>query len=162
MSIFMHHPDIKGETSDKNHQGYIDIEDIEWGVARKITSNTSTQGDRESANAIISDLVLTKWMDKTSPYLFIEACCGRGKALKIVMTKTGVGNGAEVFLEYTLENALLSKMEVQAIRASNIRPVEEYSISFTSMGLKYIQYDENGNVLSPNAVGFNTATYTKH
>lgn len=162
MSIFLQHPTINGWASDKNHQGCIDIEDIKWGVGRQITSATSTRGDRESSNAIISDLILTKWMDKSSPYLFIETCCGTGKTVKIIMTKTGAGDGADVFLEYTLENALFSKMEVQAIRASNIRPVEEYRISFTSMSVKYIQYDEDGNMLAPQAVGFNTATNTKH
>lgn len=161
-SIFLEHPTIKGWTSDKNHQGCIDIEDIRWGVNRQITSSTSTRGDRESSNAVISDLSLTKWMDKTSPYLFMETCCGTGKTIKIIMTKTGAGDGADVFLEYTLENALFSKMEVQAIRASNIRPAEEYRISFTSMSVKYIQYDENGNILAPEAVGFNTTTNTKY
>lgn len=161
-SIFLQHPTIKGWTSDKNHQGCIDIEDIKWGVGRQITSATSTSGDRESSNAVISDLILTKWMDKSSPYLFIETCCGTGVTVKIIMTKTGTGDGADVFLEYTLENALFSKMEVQAIRASNIRPAEEYRISFTSMSVKYIQYDEDGNMLAPEAVGFNTASNTKH
>lgn len=161
-SIFLQHPTIKGWTSDKNHQGFIDIEDIKWGVGRQITSVTSTQGDRESSNAVISDLIITKWMDKTSPYLFIETCCGTGKTIKIIMTKTGTGDGGDVFLEYTLENALFSKMEVEALRASNVRPAEEYRISFTSMSVKYIQYDEDGNMLAPEAVGFNTATNTKH
>lgn len=160
-NIFLQHPDIKGETSDKNHIGCIDVEDFEWGVGRKITSATSTQGDRESTNAVISDLIFTKWMDKSSPYLFIETLCGRGKTLKIYMTKTGSGSGSDVFLEYTLENALFSKMEVEALKASNVRPAEEYHISFTNMSVKYVQYDEDGNMLAPETVGFNTATNTK-
>ncbi len=76
MSIFMHVEGIQGETSDLNHKGWIDIENLEWGSKRQITSNTSTQGDRESSNATITDLTLIKLMDKTTPYLFIETCCG--------------------------------------------------------------------------------------
>ncbi|MGH1439749.1 MAG: Hcp family type VI secretion system effector [Cellvibrionaceae bacterium] len=162
MSIFIQHPDIKGETSDKNHQGCIDALEVEFGVSRAITSATSTQGDRESSNAVISDLTFTKWMDKATPYLFIETMCGRGKTIKIYMTKTGAGDGADVFLEYTLENALFSKMDTEMMAYDNARPLEIFKISFTSMSVKYIQYDEDGNMLAPQAVGFDTATNTKH
>lgn len=158
----MHVPGVIGETSNKHHEGWIDLEDIEWSVSRSITSNTSTQGDRESANAVISDLVATKWMDKSTPKLFIETCCGRGKTIKIVMTKTGKGDGSEVFLEYTLENALFAQMETESLSADNVRPAEELHISFTKISIRYIQYDEDGNIVNPISVGFDTATNTKH
>ncbi len=158
MSIFMHIEGIQGETSDLNHKGWIDIENLEWGSKRQITSNTSTQGDRESSNATITDLTLIKLMDKTTPYLFIETCCGRGKTIKIVLTKTGAGNGADVFMEYTLNNALFSQMNTTH---NGLRPIEELKISFTSMVVKYITYDEDGNSKTPEVVGFNTATNTK-
>lgn len=74
MSIFLHYPKIKGETSDKNHKDWIDVLDVEFGVSRAITSATSTQGDRESSNATISDLTIKKLMDKATPYIFIETC----------------------------------------------------------------------------------------
>lgn len=162
MSMFLQHPTIKGATSDKDHSDCIDLLDVEFGVSRSITSSTSTQGDRESSNATISDLKITKWMDKSSPYLFIETCCGTGKELKIYMTKTGAGTGSEVFMEYTLKNALFSKMDTEMMAYDNARPLEIYKISFTSMSVKYIQYDENGNMLAPQVVGFDTATNTKH
>lgn len=162
MSIFMEIPNITGETSDQNHQGWIDVLEVEFGVHRNITSSTSTQGDRESSNAVISDLKLLKLMDRTTPQLFLLTCCGTGKDIKIVMTKTGTGSGADVFLEYTLKNALLSRMDTQAMKYNNRRPVEEIHISFTSMSVKYIQYDEDNNMVAPLAVGFDTATNTKH
>jgi len=158
MSIFMHIEGIKGECSDANHKGWVDIERIKWGTKRNINSHTSTQGDRESSNAIITDLSFIKLMDKATPYLFIETCCGRGKTIKIVMTKTGSGNGADVYTEYTLTNALLSKMHIVH---NGLRPVEDFTISFTSMTVKYISYDEDGNLNTPEAIGFDTATNTK-
>lgn len=158
MSIFLYDPKIKGETSDKNHKDYIDVLDVEFGVSRAITSATSTQGDRESSNAVISDLTIKKIMDKATPYIFIETCCGRGKTLKIVMTKTGAGGGADVFLEYTLENALYAHMQTNH---NGLRPIETIKISFTKMTVKYLTYDEDGNLEAPQTVGFNTATNTK-
>ncbi|MBX2808640.1 MAG: type VI secretion system tube protein Hcp [Cellvibrionaceae bacterium] len=41
----------------------------------------STQGDRESANAVISDIKIKKFVDKATPYIFMAMCCGRNLGL---------------------------------------------------------------------------------
>ena len=161
MSIFFKREGIVGESSDSNHKNWVDIEDLEWGVSRQITSSTSTQGDRESSNAIISDLKLSKFMDKSTPKFFIEACCGRGKDITLELTKTGSGGGSDTYIQYILHNALVSSFITEHINDSGFRPVEEIKISFTSMEMKYIAYDEDGNTLAPEAVGFDSKTNMK-
>lgn len=158
MSILMYHPTIKGETSDKNYKGWIDILKVKFGTNRKITSSTSTQGDRESSNASMSTLKIVKLMDKATPYIFIESCCGTGKTLKIIMTKTGSGQGADVFVEYTFENAMFARM---LTLHNGLRPIEEIEISYTRMTTKYIPYDEDGRATGPLVVGFDATTNTK-
>ena len=71
MAILLNYEGIKGQTSDKNHQDWIDLVSWAWGTKRAITSNTSTKGDRESSNAVISDLKITKYMDSASLKLFM-------------------------------------------------------------------------------------------
>ena len=161
MSLFLYREGIKGEASDKNFKDWIDIIELSFGISRKITSSTSTQGDRESSNATIGDLKFLRFMDKASPKLFLEACCGKGSTVKIVQTKTGTGDGAHVFLEYTLDNAVISSLHVEATNDSGYRPVEQLTISFTKLTTKYISYDEDGNQEAPIVVGFDTATNTK-
>jgi type VI secretion system secreted protein Hcp len=157
----MDYEGIRGQAADKNNRGLIDIEDLAWNVSRKITSSTSTHNDRESANAVIGDLTLTRRMDSTSPYLFIESCCGKGRTVTIRLTKTGAGTGGDVFMEYTLKNALLKDYRVKAMSQSNLRPMELLKISFVDLEVKYTPYDEDGNAMAPIAVGFNTATNEK-
>ncbi|MGH1487487.1 MAG: Hcp family type VI secretion system effector [Cellvibrionaceae bacterium] len=161
MSAFLHIEGIPGEVSDANHKGWIDLVQWTWGVSRQITSSTSTQGDRESSNATITDLTLVRNMDKATPKIFIETCCGRGKTIKLVQTKTGAGNGSDVFIEYTLKNALISNYQIDATNEGSSRPREEITISFVDVDMKYTQYDEDGNAEAPLAVGFNTATNIK-
>jgi type VI protein secretion system component Hcp len=161
MSVFLYIEGVPGEVSDANFTGWLDTRGWSWGTKRNITSNTSTQGDRESANAIITDLTIRRRMDKATPKLFIEACCGTGKKIKLVQTKTGTGNGADVFIEYTFHNALISNYQIEANTKSPTRPYEEITISFIELDVKYTQYDEDGNPEAPVAVGFNTATNTK-
>ena len=161
MSIFIHYEGIKGKVSDANYKEWVDALELSWGVNRPITSHTSTRGDRESGNAKSSDLNIVRYMDKASVALFTHACCGTGKTAKVVQTKTGTGNGAHGFIEYTLHNALITRYHVKAISDSVARPLEEITISFVDMDMKYTSYDEDGNPEAPIAVGFNTATNTK-
>lgn len=161
MSVFLHYEGIKGESTDSGHKDWIDIDSWQWGVERKVTSATSTQGDRESSNAEISNIRITKRMDSSSNKLFLESCCGTGKTIKLHLTKTGKGSGADVYMEYILKNAIISSYRVGGVSGDYERPSETLDISFVELEAKYTTYDENGNAISPDAVGFDTATNTK-
>lgn len=161
MNIFVHHPDIKGDASDSEHRGWIIADSIRWQSGRQITSNTSTKGDRESSNATISDLTLYKNMDKSTPSTFLAACCSTGKDVEIHLTKTGSGQGSDVYMIYKLKNAIISHYDVSAKASSPFRPKEEIKISFIGLEMKYITYDEDNMPLAPIAVGFDTSTNAK-
>jgi len=161
MSIYVLYDGVKGECSDDNHKDWQDVHSISWGVGRNITSRAGTQGDRESSNAVISNIMIKKFMDKATPKNFIESCCGTGKTVIIRLTKTGTGSGADVFMEYILSNALISYYQVEAESQENERPVEKMEISFTDVEVKYTPYDEDGCQLPQHAVAFDTATNTK-
>ncbi|MBI3898852.1 MAG: type VI secretion system tube protein Hcp [Gammaproteobacteria bacterium] len=161
MSVFIFVPGVKGETSDKGHSGWIDVIQWNWGTSRKITSATSTRGDRESTNTITTDLEFSKTMDSATPQLFLEACCGTGKDFILRLTKTGTGAGADVFGEFVLKHALINKYKLGGYTTDRRRPIEHFGVSFTAIEMRYTPYDEDGKILSPIAVGFNTATNTK-
>lgn len=152
---------LTGEASDAEHSGWLDIEDLEWGVCRRITSNTSTANDRESSNAAISDLTIRRRMDSATPSLFIESCCGRGRNITIHLTKTGAGSGADTFMAYEMRNAIVAGYEVAVDGESERRPIEKIEISFVDLEVKYTPYDEDGTPMAAIAVGFDTATNTK-
>lgn len=159
--IFLNYEGIKGESSDSGHKDWVDVKNWQWGGERNITSSTSTQGDRESSNAVIRDLRISKYMDSSSPKFFIEFCCGTGKDVILHLTKTGTGSGADVYMEYKLKNALISGYDAHGSEHDTHRPIEEITISFVDIEVKYTPYDEDGNAMAPVAVGFDTATNTK-
>ncbi|MBI3897622.1 MAG: type VI secretion system tube protein Hcp [Gammaproteobacteria bacterium] len=161
MSIFMTLDGVQGESADKGHSKWIDVAYFQWGTKRLITSATSTRGDRESSNAVIRDLLIRRFMDRATPQLFIESCCGVGKTVTLHLTKTGVGGGADVYMKYVLKNALVSSYYVAGTREDTFRPVEHYKISFIELECRYTPYDENGKPMAPISVAFDTATSTK-
>lgn len=127
MSIFVNYEGITGESSDAGHKGWMDVHQISWGTEREITSSTSTQGDRESSNAVITDLIITRFMDSATPKVFIESCCGTGKDVVIHLTKTGGGNGADSYMEYTLKHCLISKYSMACHKEHKKPPNGTYS-----------------------------------
>ncbi|PCH60066.1 MAG: hypothetical protein COC05_05370 [Gammaproteobacteria bacterium] len=161
MSIFMNYEGIKGESSDQGHKDWIDVDVWQFGVQRGITSASSTKGDRESSNAVIKHLQIIKKIDSASNKLLIESCCGTGKTIKLHLTKTGSGSGADSYMEYTLKNAIISGYDVGGVAGDTDRPTETITISFVELEAKYIPYDDDGNPTSPDVVGFDTATNTR-
>ncbi len=157
MSIFVHIDGIEGETADAGHPGWLDVHDVTLASRRRITSKTSTRGDRESSNAELQDLVLTRRMDSASPQLFLEACCGRGKTVEIRLTKSGNGTGADVFMAFMIRNAVISAYETKAKSRRNERPWEKVTVSFTDIEARYTPYSDKGEPLSPIVKGFDAS-----
>lgn len=157
MPIFMHYQSIHGDARDANgHDGWIDIEETHFqGIHRSITSATSTRSDRESANADLGEMELIRSMDRASPALFLQSCCGKGSDMTLHLTKTtSTGSGTDIYLEVVLRNALISRYTTVARRQSRRRPAEKLKVSFTALELRYIPYDDDGNMLPPMSVGY--------
>ncbi|MBN4073727.1 type VI secretion system tube protein Hcp [bacterium AH-315-E07] len=60
----------------------------------------------------MTDLITTKHIDSSTPNLFIESYYGKGKTVKLHLTKMGSGGGLDVYMEFTLKNALIDKLEL--------------------------------------------------
>lgn len=158
MSIHMRMDGVAGDSSDSNHKGWIDVIQLTWGAGRRITAHASTQNDRESANAELSELTFTRHMDSATPQLFVESCCGRGKTVTIELTRTGTGSGAEPYARYVLHNALLSNYRMAAWSEDPDRPMEKLKISFSKLEVAYMPHDEDNNLLPRIAVAFDKST----
>ncbi|MBI3897105.1 MAG: type VI secretion system tube protein Hcp [Gammaproteobacteria bacterium] len=154
-------PGIKGNVADKLRAGWLEIQSIQYDVHREITSSSSTQFDRESINAAMGDLRVTRFMDSATPSLFLESCCGRGQTIIAHLTKTGQGTGAQSYAEIIFKHALICRYTTGGHYKYTRRPLEMISFSFTAMEFKYQPFDDDGLALSPMAVGFDTATNTK-
>ncbi len=100
-------------------------------------------------------------MDKSTVALFLATCCGAAQDIEVHLTETGAGQGTDVYMIYTLKNAIVSHYSMQAKGKSHFLPYEEIHISFTAMTVRYTPYDEDGNMTAPIAVGFDTSTNTK-
>ena len=65
--------DIEGESTDKNHAGWINVLTVSQSLSRPMQSGISGS-TRQRASVTCGDVIITKEMDASTPKL-IQACC---------------------------------------------------------------------------------------
>ncbi len=147
--------DIKGEVLDKDHFEWVALESIQWGVGRAISSSSGA-GAREAGTPQISEVVITKRVDKSSPKLFLNAVGGSGE-IGTVTIRLVESSTRSVFYELTLSNVLVSSQSHSGA-AGGDRPSESVSFNFTKIEMQYSRIDpKTGESVPEPAVGFDLA-----
>jgi type VI secretion system secreted protein Hcp len=153
MAIFVKFGQIKGDATHEDHQNWIAVESLAWGVNRSMSTKTGFGADREASQPSISDVTVTKDMDGSSIYLFKEACTGsEGKDCTIHVVKTS--DPGHTVAEYKLTNTLISDYDASS---DGDVPSETVSFNFTKVEFKYISYDEKGKP-TPISASYDMAT----
>ncbi|WP_144299538.1 Hcp family type VI secretion system effector [Elioraea rosea] len=156
MPIFMKFAGIDGSATSKGYEGWIQVESISLGVGRGITTFTGGAANREASAPSVSDVVVTKLMDRASPKLFEEGLVGSdGKLVTIVVTRTG--KELRPFCLFTFFNTLVSGYSVSS---SGDTPDESLSLNFTRMEYSFTGSETTGKDASQMKVGFDIATAT--
>lgn len=158
MAIYMKVDGIKGNVTAAGHEDWINILSMSFGVGRGIMSaKPGTVKDRESSIPSLSEIVVSKSMDETSPLLFIESCIGIAKTVLIHLCRTG--DQTQSYMEYTLGNVLISSYGMQG--GSEGIPSEKFSLNYDKIEMKYTPYDDSHKAGSPIPTGYDLKTAKK-
>lgn len=156
MAIYLHIEGVDGDATAKGHEKWIEVHSLEWGVGRGIHTPTGSSQERESSSPSVSEITVSKPMDKCTPKLFTEACVGIGKKVKIDLCQTG--DKLETYMAYTLTDTLISGYSVSA---GGDRPTESISFNFTKLEMKYTPYDNKNKPGSPIPAGYDISQGAK-
>ncbi len=156
MAIYLQIDDIEGNVTEGAHEGWTEIDSLQWGVGRAIASAIGRAADRESSQPSISEISVTKLMDEASPHFFSEACVGEGKPMVIEFCKTG--EAAEVYMKYELEDCMISGYSVSS---GGDRPTESISLSFTRIEMTYTPTEKDGSLGNPIPAGYDMVAGAK-
>jgi len=157
MPIYMKIDGIDGKVTEKDHEKWIEVDSIQWGVSRSISSAVGSAKDREASQPSISEVNVIKDMDEASPHIFTEACVGKSKKVQIHLCGTS-SNKIQTFMEYELEDGIVSGYSVSA---SGEQSSESLSLSFNKLTMKFIPHDNTGRALSPIPAGYDMVTGKK-
>jgi type VI secretion system secreted protein Hcp len=148
-----------GESKAKGHEGskgWIEVGSVQFGVGRGISTPVGTSSKREASAPNISEVVVTKMMDSTSPLFFQEACIGKACTAQVDLVETG-SDQLNTYLECIMTNAMISGYSVSS---GGDRPSESLSINFTKIEYKYTPYDDQHKAGKPVPVTYDLLTAT--
>jgi type VI secretion system secreted protein Hcp len=138
MAIFLKYGTIDGETTQKTHEKWIEVNSFQFGVGRGISSGVGGGSKREASAPSVSEITLTKTFDISSPLLLKEAVGGKAVTAKIEMTQTDNSGKHVSFQKYILTETLISGYSVSS---GGDRPSESISLNFTKFDSEYLNID---------------------
>ncbi len=153
MSIFVKIDGIDGDATETKHQKWIEVQSLQFGFGRGISTPQGAAAHRETSSPSVSEVTITKNMDASSSKLFTSSLTEvQGKDVKIDMCRTGGKDGLIVYSTYTLTNTLISGYSVSS---GGDRPSESVSLNFTKMEFKYTPFDASNNAGTAVVVSYN-------
>lgn len=124
---------------DDGHKEWIEIQSWSWGASNPSSVSGGGGTGREASTPSVSEIVVTKNMDKSSPTLAQGASRGTSKAdLKKQTTYNG-----ETYYQITLTDVMVSSYGVSGHGGDNSgRPMESLSLNFTKISFNYKPQNE--------------------
>jgi type VI secretion system secreted protein Hcp len=144
-AAFAKYDGIDGESSDDQHDKWIDILSIDWGSHR--TTDTSGQ-DRKRGGVIVEDIVLTMEFEKSTVKLLEKMNMGEViPKLEIEQTAAYGPEGERVvtYLKYELINVQVTSFDVNASGNDESPPTVTIANNFEEYKVTYTEYDSEGN-----------------
>jgi type VI secretion system secreted protein Hcp len=147
---------VPGDVTTQGFEKWIELQSFQWGVGRGIGSAMSGQASRESSIPSVSEIVVTKRMDGSSPGLWTDSVAGQlNTTVKISFTTTSKGATTE-FLNYELTNTGLSGY---SLSSGGDMPTESLSLNFTKVVWKFTGTDPSVSG-TPVTQGYDLTTAT--
>lgn len=154
MPIYMKYEGIDGDVTESGHEKWIELNSFQWGVGRGISSPTGASADRESSAPSISEIVVTKTSDKSTPKLMSEAVQGEGKTVEIHFVKTEKGK-LTTYQTYKLTNTMISSYSQSS---GGDHPSESLSLNFTKVEWSQTGLKADGSPGTPERGSYDLAT----
>jgi type VI secretion system secreted protein Hcp len=148
MSIYLQLPNIKGNVSAKNYQGWIECEAIEMGTNRCVITQPGRVHNRIRSLGTATEVTLVKLLDPSSPSLFEQFCVGKAMAeVKLDLCHSD----SNPYMQFMFGDVLLSEYEVH-VKSEYPYPVEQISLNFVGVEMRYTPYDAQHKPGSPISV----------
>lgn len=139
MAIFVKYGSISGEVTAAGYKDWIEVNSMQFGVGRGISSGVGGGSKREATAPSVSEITMTKSMDVASPLLLKEAIGGKAVDVKIDLTQTDSSGKHVAYQKYILTNTLISGYSVSS---GGDRPTESFSVNFTKFDSEYLNIDD--------------------
>jgi type VI secretion system secreted protein Hcp len=133
---------IKGEAKDKEFTDQIDVLSFSWGLSQTGTTHVGSGGTAGRVTAM--DIHVVKYLDKSSPDLFLACCNGTHIDTGNLICRKSAGKGAALqYLKIDFDELIVTSVNTQN-GGGDERQSESVSFNFRKFKLKYTMQDDKG------------------
>lgn len=151
-NIFLKLDGIQGESTDANHKDGIQILSGQWGAHQ--TGGSAPAGGAGAGKAQLDDFRLTLEYSRASPALLLAALTGKHIKSGVLTVSRPEKQGLN-YLTYTFTDVLISSYATD-ISPDHPSPVDQISIAFGKIEVKYLPQTPTGKPGPPVTAGFDT------
>ncbi|HEV2522871.1 MAG TPA: type VI secretion system tube protein Hcp [Candidatus Acidoferrales bacterium] len=146
-------PDLKGESQDASLKDQIEVLSWQWGVSQP--GNAHSGSGVVVGRAAVSDLSISKLVDKSSPQLMLKCALGQtfNKAILSVRKAVGEKKSQQPFVIITLETVLIAGYAISGSDGAGT-PTESVTLNFAKITYDYKVQDSKGTLTSAGAVTY--------
>jgi type VI secretion system secreted protein Hcp len=143
MAAFIKFDGVDGEVQDKDHKGWSDILSFSQGLHQP--GGGATGQTRRRGDVVLTDIQITKELDKASPKLAEAVCNGKVfPKVEIHLTASYTDAGRVTYYGYELKNVLITSYHVGGSGQSDDVPVEDVALNFEEIKVTYTENDAAG------------------
>lgn len=134
-TMFLAIDGITGESTDKDHRDWIDLESFSWGMTQ-----TGSIGPGGGGKVQIQDFHFVMKMNSGSPQLM--QACATGEHIKKVELHVRRPEAKDDFLQWTMEDVVCSSFQTSGSANGDAIPTEQVSLNFSTIKVEYTKQDK--------------------
>jgi type VI secretion system secreted protein Hcp len=142
VAIYMLYGKIEGDVTTQGFKNWIELNSFQFGVSRGVSSGAGG-ATRESSSPSISEIVVTKYFDKSSAKLYQDSVAGSFDSKVQIKMTTTTQKAVETFLTYDLSDCGVSSYSQSS---GGDAPTESLSLNFVKIMVTPTPLDKSGQI----------------
>ena len=143
MAVFAKYDGVDGESTDANHDKWIDVLSIDWGSHKP--GGGATGQSRRRGGVIVEDMRLTMEYEKSTIKLLEKLNMGEVIPKLEIEQTANYGGSRATYLKYELTNVQVTAFDVNASGNDESPPTVTIANNFEEYKVTYTEYDSEGN-----------------
>jgi type VI secretion system secreted protein Hcp len=140
VDMFLKLGDIKGESKDKTHKDEIDVLAWSWGASN--SGSAQVGGGAGAGKVNVQDLSFTKYVDKSSPDIFLACCTGKHIPEAVLIVRKA-GETPLEYIKVTMKDLIITSISTGGSGGED-RLTENVTLNFASVKLGYVEQTTKG------------------
>ena len=142
-NVFAKYDGVDGESTDSNHDKWIDVENLSWTCDKP--GGGATGQARRRGNVVVGDLVLTIEYEKSTPKLLEKMNMGEVIPKLEIEQTANYGGARATYLKYELTNVMITSLDVNASGNDESPPIVNIANNFEEYKVTYTEYGADGS-----------------